>query len=89
MTKIKHFGISTPSKPNLKPIELVKFINEDGDLGYIEISSSTIIKNWENVILMVDKKLSDSKYDIIYLYDDESPKDGIMYLGHWNDGVIE
>ena len=87
MANIKHFG--GDFKPQIRPIELVKFINEDGDLECTDIESSTIIKNWENVMLMVDKNLSESKYDIIYLYDDESPKDGIIYLGHWNDGVIE
>lgn len=42
--------------------------------------------NWENVLLLVDKYTEDG-LDLIYCYDAQ-PNDGVLYLGHWNDGVV-
>lgn len=89
MTKIKHFEIPNPVKPNLKPIELVKYISISGELVDNAIDTLEVTNDFDNIMLIVDSHTNGTSFDIIYLYDDNYPQSGRMFLGHWNDGVIE
>ena len=80
MTKVIILG-QEPNKEKKKPIEFIKVIHEE----YLQISEITHLpKNWENIELIAKGK----GYDIMYAYDHNRNK-GRLYLGHFNDGVVE
>lgn len=43
-------------------------------------------KGWDNVVLLSSDY---EKFDLIWAYDNNNNNDGLLYLGHWNDGVVE
>lgn len=69
------------SKP-LKPIQLCKKWANESSI------SNTMNKAGEhsNIELICKNYFQD--YDLIFCYDKER-SDGIIYIGHWNDGVVE
>lgn len=79
MSKVRThiFGQET-IKNAAKPIEMVKilegkiFNNFTGNHGYSNL-------------MLLEEDYYDTKMDLIWAYD--SPNDGTLYLGHWNDGV--
>ena len=80
MTKVIILG-QEPNKEKKKPIEFIKVIHEE----YLKISEITHLpKDWANIELIVKGK----GYDIMYAYDHNRNK-GRLYLGHFNDGVVE
>lgn len=77
MTKITVFGQEEEKK--LKPIEFVYFFDDYGVKHAVDIQPQ-----WENATL-----LTCGKYDFIFAWDDYPQDDGCVYLGHWNDGVVD
>lgn len=70
-------------KTSKKPIEFCKSVSKT---GYI---LKTVInpKQWGNVILLIQSE--DNDYDIMFAFDNNAKYEGVVYLGHWNDGVVE
>lgn len=64
----------------LKPIELIYLLNNYG----LFAKSITDASNYKNLELITKGRY---KYDIIFAYDDDR-NSGILYLGHWNDGIV-
>jgi hypothetical protein len=80
MTKVIILG-QEPEQKKLKPIEFVKIIHEE-DLEII--TALCIPKDWKNIELIGRGK----GYDIMYAYDHHR-NIGRVFLGHFNDGVVE
>lgn len=45
-------------------------------------------KQWDN-LMCLGKAPSQQEYDLILAWDDSSTNGKVVYLGHWNDGVVE
>jgi hypothetical protein len=86
--KIIIVGEKRESEPK-KPIEFIMnllsngtleggFVDKPTDYNYIEL----IARNYGD--------LNGNSFDLIFCYDNPNGRrDGILYLGHWNDGVAE
>lgn len=78
----------TVLKPNestesvtLKPIEFTGYLNR----GEREVRPPLTMPNeWDNIILIVAGAGTD-----VMLAHNGDPLTGCIYLGHWNDGVVE
>jgi len=80
MTKVIILG-QEPENKELKPIEFVKCLYSD-----LEFSSDcSPPKVWRNIELIC--KNYATKFDLMFAYD-EDRSNGILYLGHFNDGVV-
>lgn len=82
MTKVSVFGQEATESKQLKPIEFVKVLTNNGSVN----TSLRDAKSWDNVQLF--RKSEGYKYDIIIAWDNSLPQYPMVYLGHWNDGVI-
>jgi hypothetical protein len=80
MTKVIILG-EQPEKKELKPIEFVKYLDSDSAFDY----KCAEPKQWKNIEL-ISKNYFD-KYDLMFAYD-ENRSGGILYLGHFNDGIV-
>jgi len=88
MTKCIVLG-GDPKDVKKKPIELLKMIGSIPENGKIQINQpSNNVSIWDNVELVCRKR---GRYDldIMFAYDDHNRDMGCLYLGHWNDGVVE
>ena len=81
MTKVTIIGEATPIEKN-KPIEFVKSI---GTL-VINPNVRAFPYMWENIELIC--KNYGNGFDLMFAYNDKR-KDGVAYLGHFNDGIVE
>lgn len=81
MTKVSVFGQTEKKEKELKPIELIKWIDSNGML----VHSGCRNEEWQNIVLLSRRDMLD--LDVIWCYD-ENPNTGTIYLGHWNDGVV-
>jgi hypothetical protein len=81
-----------------KPIQLVKFI----DIDYCTVGQNNRVTDLlENASYNIFKAFNNAKlisigdvFDVIAVWDDETESNRDMsnvavYLGHWNDGIIE
>jgi hypothetical protein len=85
MKKTMIFG-DTKEKTGGKTIELVSVIGPHGELE--SVSDSTLdLRVWDNAILL-SRSYTDDDLDVIMVYDDNDPLDGLIYFGHWNEGVV-
>lgn len=88
MTKVSVFGQPTEQK-ELKPIEFVKCLYSDNDF-----SEDFNESEWDNVTL-ITRNHNGAGMDLILCYPndninkDGSVNKGVLYLGHWNDGVVK
>lgn len=74
-------------KPKGKGIEFVKLVATDKSMTDI-CGSSKKAKDYENIIVL--RFGVKNRFDVFLCYDDiESPNDGLIYLGHLNDGFVE
>jgi hypothetical protein len=85
MTKTIVIGENPNLNPNPKPIQFVQLLTESfrvsdrfgevpSDYEYLELIS----KNYT------------TGYDLIFAYNDPAERNaGILFIGHWNDGVVE
>ena len=80
MTKVTIIGGATPIQKK-KPIEFVKVIYVHNN--HLATSSSN---EWENIELIC-KNYAD-RFDLMFAYNDKR-KDGLAFLGHFNDGIVE
>lgn len=86
--KIIIIGQKGESEPK-KPIEFVKGLLSDGTLGLIEVDKPTDY----NYIELITRDYGDLKgksFDLIFCYDKpDERQNGVLYLGYWNDGIVE
>lgn len=82
MTKCIVIG-EQPTQEKKKPIEFVNALAKNP--MHIHPASSKP-KNFRNVELIAGNCYSG--FDVMFAYDDER-LEGVIYLGHWNDGVAE
>lgn len=81
-TKVTILG-EQPIEQEKKKIEFVYFI--DPIRATVE---STLVapKEWDNIEL-IKRKHTDKAYDVMFAYDTDR-LEGVIYLGHFNDGVV-
>lgn len=80
MTKVTIIGEATPIQKK-KHIQLVKII---GSLGIC--NARAVPYMWDNIELIC--KNYDAGFDLMFAYNNKR-EDGIAYLGHFNDGIVE
>lgn len=81
MTKVIILGEPKKKKPK-KKIEFVKFIDCDGET----LPAKSPPSKFKHIEL-VCTNYKFGKFDLMYAYNDDR-NDGILYLGHFNDGVV-
>lgn len=74
--------VEQPENKPLKPIEFVKSINADISFSNAVINPAS----WDNIELIC--KDYSSGYDLMFAYNKDR-NEGILYFGHFNDGVVE
>lgn len=80
MTKVTIIGGATPIEKK-KPIEFVKSI---GIIGIRNSISNPYV--WDNIELICNNY--GDGFDLMFAYNNKR-EDGIAYLGHFNDGIVE
>ena len=83
MTKVSVFGQQPTETKELKKIEFVKYLHDNGEL--MDVECTQLPKNWQNVQLFCTGEFD--FYDTILAWDDNQ-KTKCIFLGHWNDGVV-
>lgn len=75
----------TPNK--LKPIELNFVLHQNAEFrrGFFYPVSYKFVELISKNYLMHDGAMR----DLIFAYNDENTRQGSMYLGKWNDGVVQ
>jgi len=81
MTKVINPFIGK-GKP-LKPIELIRYINQESD----NTGSTGITPECFETVELISPAKEESDYDVIRCVTSSGTID--MYLGKWNDGVVE
>jgi len=80
MTKVIILG-EQPEKKELKPIEFLKYLGY-----YLEFNSiCSKPKDFKNIELICKNYFN--KCDLMFAFD-EDRNNGVLYLGHFNDGVV-
>ena len=80
MTKVIILG-EQPEKKELKPIEFVKYLDY-----HFEFSSGCSSPTLRENIELICKNYA-AKFDLMFAYD-EDRNNGVLYLGHFNDGIV-
>lgn len=87
MTKVTILGQSEPKEEKKpKPIEFVLILDNSEETS-ISNEFGNEPNNWQN-IHVVSRANKYKKYDVFYCFNDNNYDDGILYLGHFNDGVV-
>jgi hypothetical protein len=81
MTKVIILG-EQPENKELEPIEFVKWL--DSEFNFCKAESYPM--EWKNIELIC-KNYQSHGFDLMFAYQDERNK-GVLYLGHFNDGII-
>ena len=82
MTKVIILGQEPKEEKKLKPIQFVKFLSSALNFQY----STGLPKNFDHIELI--RRNYNHEYDLMYVYN-EDRNEGTLYLGHFNDGVVE
>lgn len=79
-------GKTEPPK-NLIPIEFLYCLN---NLARAIVTTKTKPKEFKFIELISNNNGFDLSLDLMFAYDDPQRRDkGLLYLGKWNDGVVE
>ncbi len=81
MTKVIILG-QEPEKKKGKPIKFVSYLSEHGRIEKDALPPS----EWDN-IEVVSIQYGDD-FDLFFCYSQER-SNGVLYLGHYNDGIVE
>lgn len=81
MTKCIVLGYTPSVTKDLKPIEFNRYLNGDDLISTDD--SPTLFDNLE----LISRDYFCEGFDLIFGYDDGLRNEGILYLGHWNDGI--
>lgn len=84
MTKVTILG-EEPQKKELKKIEFVRCLYNTCD----EVKKCCVVEpnKYKNIELIVKKHEDNHTLDIMLAYDKDRDN-GILYFGHFNDGVV-
>jgi len=82
MTKVIILG-QEPEKKKGKPIEFKKYLDDNMKFAGGPIANPS---NFE-VIELIAKNYCNN-FDLFFAYD-EDRQTGVLYLGHYNDGIVE
>jgi len=82
MTKVIILG-QEPEKKKGKPIEFVTFL--DNTLEMENAESKPI--RWDNIEVISFDYIGN--FDLFFAYLEGDRKNGVLYLGHYNDGIVE
>ena len=80
MTKVTIIGKATPIQKK-KPIEFVKLF------GTMNITNAQAFSHQWNNIELICKNYGNG-FDLMFAYNNKR-EDGLAYLGHFNDGIVE
>lgn len=90
-TKVIVLGQELKEEKNLKPIEFVSYLDENS-LKFKKNIYNGMCKpcEWENIELVCTNFLGKG-LDLMFAYDKDRNDDfkHCLYLGHFNDGVVE
>lgn len=67
---------------SFKPIKAVLLLSEPECMLINNFSKN--LDGWDNIMLLS----TSSKYDSFVCWNNRSPTEAHIYLGHWNDGVV-
>ena len=86
MTKTKTIEIGKQDiKFNNKPIEFLGCLTRDWDIRKCELEKP---EYYGFIELICNKYNGD--FDLMFAYDDPKKREnGVLYIGKWNDGVVE
>lgn len=73
----------TNTKKELQPITFSKVCENQS----WKSAAGDFPSNWENIELIARDFTIDNK-DLMFAFDNNR-RDGVLYIGHWNDGVAE
>lgn len=82
-TKVTILG-QEPEEKKLKPIEFKYYLH---GLKMVEISYEQKPPFWDNIVLL-RKNYDHSELDLMYAYKEEQYY-RCLFLGHFNDGIVE
>ncbi len=85
MTTVTIIGEAKPIEKK-KPIEFVKYL--DSSINFQSVNKTVTIPTDYKFIELIRKSNSNQRYDIMFAYDYDRSK-GVIYLGHFNDGIVE
>ena len=72
-------------KKKQKPIEFISKVAGNTVLSMsIDMDKDLLPHDWDNIVLLSNNE----EYDLMYAYDDNLETEGIVYIGHWNDGIV-
>lgn len=84
MTKVIVLG-GNNKETKKKPIEFIKILRCDGTL-----EPSAFSPNYFSFIELIVRGYNSCDLDLMFAYDSEKDREsGLLYLGHFNDGVVE
>lgn len=88
MTKVIILGAEEKVAKQKKIKFLYSLVKDhDGNVALVlEDEDCTKPKDY-SFIELIEKKYIDG-YDMMFAYDDEDIREGVLYLGHFNDGVV-
>lgn len=81
-TKVIILGEQSEQKQELKKIEFVKVLISG---GFVKAEGTA--RRFESIELICRNYGGEGSYDIMFAYDGNR-SNGLLYLGHFNDGVV-
>ena len=89
-TKVIVIGETKPQK-RLKPIEFRSLLNcvevNRSDEAIVKTSFGDEPSNFKYIELIC--RNYQAGLDLMFAYNDPEDRDGVLYIGHFNDGVVE
>lgn len=85
MTKVIIIG--EVEKPKLKSIEVVKYLSSSIDDKPFKNANNTLLRQWNNIELICINYADG--LDLIFAYNNNRNSHNCLYLGYFNDGVVE
>jgi hypothetical protein len=90
MTKCIVLGNDQQVNNDPKPIQFIKqhngcVRNNEWEDCYEEFNQPY---NWDNIELVCKSPYKNKAYDIMFAYNNNQRKYGLLMLGRWNDGVV-
>ena len=83
-TKITILGQSEPEQKELKPIQFIQTLEVDGK----GISTITKAKDCKEIILLA-RNYKNTEMDLFFIPKFNNNNENQLYLGYFNDGVVE
>jgi hypothetical protein len=85
MTKVR--DLTRPIEGEEKKLKPIEFVMECPQTKWRDCDSSLEPQDWEKIELIAEDY--HNNLDLMFAFDDSDRAGGILYLGHFNDGVVE